>query len=167
MLDCETPRGRMYIEEQYKTQKILESLGFVVVSLSKKEHGSDAIIAKREDGRLSIYGLGEIKTRHKAGEVPLTRRYLEENGGYLVTYDKIRRGCDLAFRLGVPFFLIVRMLHENLMMIWRITDEEGILLFDFDRRLSSSKKTCNGGVAQRDNAYLPVDKAKIFDCTFR
>lgn len=157
----------MYIEEQYKTQKILESLGFVIVSMSKKEQESDVIIAKKNESRLIIYGIGEIKTRHKAGEVPLTRRYLEENGGYLVTYDKIRRGCDLAFRLGVPFFLIVRMLHENLMMIWKITDEEGLFLFDFDRRVSTSKKNCNGGVAQRDNAFLPVDKAKILDCTFR
>lgn len=166
MLDCETPLGKMYIEEQYKTQKILEGMGFVVVSMSKKSHHSDAIIAKQEPDGLFIYGVAEIKTRRMAGDVPLTRRYLEENG-YLITYEKIKTGCDLAFKLGVPFFLIVRVLGENFMAIWRITDEEGLFLFEFDRKVSRSQKTCNGGVAVRDNAYLPIDKAKLFDCVHR
>ena len=156
----------MYIEEQYKTQKILEGMGFSIVSMSKKDHTSDVIIAKKTDAGLMIYGVGEIKTRKMAGDIPLTKRYLTENG-YLITYEKIKNGCDLAFKLGVPFFLIVRVLTENFMAIWRITDEDGIFLFDFDRKMTQSQKTCNGGVAVRDNAYLPIDKAKLFDCNYR
>lgn len=120
---------------------------------------ADAIIAKRENDVLKMVGICEIKTRLMAGDTKLTVRYLKENGGYLLTYDKISKGVDASSMLSVPFFLIVRLVHENIILIWKVSDEQGVFEFDFEKRVTKTQDTCNGGTAKRLNAYLPIEKA--------
>ena len=159
MLDCQTPRGRKFIDEQHKTQSILESLGYYFVNMSTDSAFADAIIAKREGDVLKMVGICEIKTRLMAYEKPLTIKYLKDNGGYLVTYEKLSNGVEASSMLSVPFFLIVRLVHENVILIWKVSDENGVFEFDFEKRITKTRETCNGGQIKRLNAYLPVEKA--------
>lgn len=159
MLDCETPLGKTYINHQIQTQKILESKGYVFLNMSTKDSAVDAIIAKSINGTLTVCGIAEIKSRRMAGEAKLTRNYLIANGGYLITNDKLKYGSEAAFVFEVPFFLIVNLLEENVILIWKVTDEMGQFLFDFETRDTSTQATCNGGEIVRKNSYLPVDKA--------
>lgn len=161
MLDCQTPRGRRFIDEQHKTQCILESLGYIFVTMSTDSAFADAIIAKREGEVLKMVGICEIKTRLMANEKPLTISYLKENGGYLVTYDKLSHGVEASGMLSVPFFLIVRLVHENVIMIWKVSDENGVFEFDFEKKITKTRETCNGGQIKRLNAYLPVEKSTV------
>ena len=163
MLDCETEKGKRFINEQHATQKALEKYGFVFINTFPLNHGLDAIIAKKNGPILEMAGLAEIKSRMMAGGVPLTVRYLSENGGYLVTHSKIKFGVDLAYQFGVPFFLIVRLLSEGLILIWKLSDNNGQYLFDFITKGTETQSTCNGGSTVRINAYLPVEKAKIIE----
>jgi hypothetical protein len=163
MLDCETPIGRMFINEQYNTQKILESRGYTFINMPKKDSGIDAIISKYIDGMLTICGVAEIKNRKMAGDKKLTTIYLEKNGGYLITHDKLRYGQEASNIFEVPFYLIVNLLEEGVILIWKITDDAGMFTFDFDTRESLTQMTCNGGKINRINSYLPVDKAVKID----
>jgi hypothetical protein len=163
MLDCETRKGKVFMGEQYKTQSLIESMGFVLINTATPDHTADVVIAKKDGDLLKMIGIAEIRTREFAGDKRLTRRYLSENGGYLVTYTKLKFGGELAYQFGVPFFLIVRLISENVILIWKITDVNGQRLFEFKTKKSKTQETCNGGVATRVNAYLPLDKAKIFE----
>jgi hypothetical protein len=161
-LDCNTPKGKKAIGYQYMTQSILESYGFFCVNMSTQHHNSDVILSKRVDGKLVVYGLAEIKTRYKAGDKILTVDYLKSSPGYLVTLDKITSGVALASQLNVPFYLIVMLIGDMAkILVWKIWDKD--YLFEFESKRSSTRKTVNGGIANRLNAYLPIDKAIILE----
>jgi hypothetical protein len=163
MLDCETPIGKMFINEQYNTQKILESRGYTFINTAKKDSGIDAIISKTIDGILTVCGVAEIKNRKMAGDKKLTTMYLKNNGGYLITHDKLKVGQEASIVFEVPFYLIVNLLEEGVILIWKITDDVGMFTFPFDTRESTTQMTCNGGKINRVNSYLPVDKAIKID----
>lgn len=158
MLDCDTPLGKVFINHQYQTQRILEGMGYVFLSMSKKDSHADAIIAKDIDGVLTVCGVAEIKSRRMAGDRELTRDYIRE-GGYLITRDKLDYGSSCSSLFGVPFYLIVNLLCEGVILVWKVTDEHGVFEFDFDTKESSTRMTCNGGEIVRRNAYLPLDKS--------
>lgn len=159
MLDCETPIGKMFIDEQYNTQKILESKGYTFISMATKDSNADAFIAKHIDGILTVCGVAEIRNRKMAGNKKLTVQYLKDNGGYLVTNEKLKYGKNASEFFEIPFFLIVNLLEENVILIWKVTNEYGSYMFDFETKETSTQMTCNGGVIKRLNSYLPVDKA--------
>ena len=163
MLDCDTAVGLKFIEHQYNTQAVLESLGYIVINTPTKDHNSDVIICREDNGIKYVYGLAEIKSRRFAGSKPLTVEYIRDKGGYLITYSKIKIGSDLAYQIGVPYFLIVNLIEQGKLLIWKITNSQGIFEFEFETKKTVTKETCNGGRIERVNAYLPIEKAKVID----
>ena len=166
MLDCKTPRGQKAIDQQNKTQRMLESLGYFCVNTRNDDDYSDVLLSKIERGIHKLYGVAEIKTRYTAGNAILTVGFIEHCGGYLITMEKIEKGVELAKILRVPFFLIVRLIGDkNKILVWKIWDQK--YLFEFEKRHSVTQKTINGGKAHRLNAYLPIQNATIIDKTLR
>lgn len=161
MLDCKTPRGKIFINEQHKTQSILGSMGYTFVNTAGDSHFADAIIARTENDMLVMVGICEIRTRVYTGDKLLTLDYLRNNGGYLVTFNKLSSGVLASSMMSVPFFLIVRLTSENVILIWKVSDESGVYQFDFEKKISQTKRTCNGGSSNRLNAYLPIEKSTI------
>lgn len=163
MLDCETSLGKTFIDHQMFIQHILESKGYTIMNMSTKNSASDVVIAKPIENVLTICGVAEIKSRNMAGSQPLTVDYLRNNGGYLITHDKLKFGSDASYMFSVPFYLVVNLLMEDKILIWQVTDDQGLFIFDFDTRDTSTKMTCNGGEIVRPNSYLPVDKATVIE----
>lgn len=166
MLDCKTPRGQKAIDQQNKTQRMLESFGYFCVNTRNDDDYSDVLLSKIERGIHKLYGVAEIKTRYAAGNAILTVDFIRHCGGYLVTMDKISKGVELSKALRVPFFLIVRLIGDkNKILVWRIWDQK--YLFDFEKRESVTQKTINGGKVKRLNAYLPIQNATIINKTLQ
>lgn len=163
MLDCDTPIGKTFIDYQKFTQKILEAKGYTVMNMATKDSGADVLLAKSIDKELTLCGVAEIKCRKSAGPVPLTYEYLQNNGGYLITHDKLKFGQSASYVFSVPYYLIVNLLVVNRILVWKVTDDQGLFLFDFETKNTSTRMTCNGGEIIRPNSYLPVDKATIID----
>jgi len=163
MLDCETPLGKTFIDYQKFTQKILESKGYTLMNMATKDAGADVLIAKKVNDELTLCGVAEIKCRRSAGKLPLTYEYLKSNGGYLITHSKLTFGQSASNVFGVPYFLIVNLLVEDRILVWKVTDDQGVFQFDFETKETPTQMTCNGGEIVRPNAYLPVDKATIID----
>ena len=156
MLDCETPLGKKFIEEQYKTQELLKARGYTIINTPSKDHNSDILLAKEIDGLLTLYGIAEIKSRRMAGDRVIDRAYVEKNG-YLVTYDKIKYGAQISSFYKVPFFLIVNLLLDKRVLVWQITNPNGSHTMDFKILETATQRTCNGGTIIRKNAYLPFN----------
>lgn len=163
MLDCQTPNGKKFISHQLRTQRLLEKKGYKFFNMSTESAKSDVLIAKDVDGMMTLCGVAEIKSREMAGSVPLTVDYLRTNGGYLITSDKLSYGADASNLFTVPFYLIVNLLIDKKILIWKITDDQGLYLFDFETKNTSTQMTCNGGTITRPNSFLPVDQATIIE----
>ena len=157
MLDCETPLGRFFIEEQYRVQNVLAGRGYTVINTSGADNNTDVILAKEIEVRLTITGLAEIKCRKSAGGVPLTQEYLKENGGYLITHSKLKFGAHASSLYSVPFFVIVSLMDEGVILVWQITDTKGNYVEKIDVRETTTRKTVNGGEIVRRNAFLSME----------
>ena len=155
-LDCNTEKGKVFISEQYNVQDRISKFGYVVVNTNGDSNNADAILCKNVSERLTVCGVAEIKSRKTARGIPLTQKYLEENGGYLITAEKITFGVDLAKKLSVPFFVIVSLMVENKLLIWKISDRFGSIYPGIEYQKTKTMATINGGVAERLNAFLPM-----------
>jgi hypothetical protein len=83
---------------------------------------------------------------------------LRNFGSWLVTFDKIMDGKRLSEMLRVPYLGFLYLIKDQIVMYWKITDEYGNFLFDFDVRNTMTQKTINGGMIKRTNAYLPFKR---------
>lgn len=157
MLDCETPLGRVFINEQYNVQKRLQERGYLVVNSSGKDNHADVFLCKPVDGWMTLIGIAEIKCRKSAGGIPITRQYLIRNGGYLISYSKVEYGMKVSQMHKIPFFVIVSLIEEGVILVWQITDKEGNLVENIPHKITTTRKTVNGGEANRMNAFLQMD----------
>lgn len=157
MLDCQTPLGQFYMDEQYRVQEVLKARGYTIMNTSGMDHNSDVILGKEIDGRLVMTGVAEIKSRSSAGDKPLTREYLKDNGGYLITERKLKFGAMASSIYNVPFFVIVSLMAEGVILVWQITNNKGIFVETYVTKKTETRATVNGGVANRTNAFLPMD----------
>ena len=129
---CAKHRGNSYIYETNK-DKASKVDGFIV-----------------KDGVLS--GIFESKCRNM-GLIELM-----EYESWLITLNKIMDGKKLSEMLCVPFIGFLYLIKDDIVMYWKITDDTGEFLFDFDIKKTKTQQTINGGEVVRDNAYLPFSK---------
>lgn len=156
MLNSQTPVGQIFMLHQRDTQHILEARGYKFIEMSRENSSHDVFIVKNIEGRDVCTGIAEIKCRMFIGNTLISRKSLKN--GYLISYDKLTYGASASELFGIPYFVIVNLIPEKYILIWKLA-ENGDFLFDFPVRESQTKKNCNGGVAVRLNAYLPLEKA--------
>lgn len=114
---------------------------------------SDVILTVPDGDFLRIVGVAEIKSRVRAGDQLISLDYVNSNG-YLITYEKIRYGAMISSVYKVPFFLIVSLMTEGKLLMWRITDNFGNIICKIETVYSKTQATVNGGEAVRRNAIL-------------
>lgn len=86
-----------------------------------------------------------------------SRSLIEQWGGsYLITADKLDDGALASRLLHVPFTLCAYLKPDQTAYWWRLTDEDGEWAFPFERAVTRTRRTVNGGVADRENAFLPM-----------
>jgi len=150
-LDSTTPRGVPFIARQHA---ILDELARVWrVDVARTADGTpanvDAVIAR--DGQL--LAVLEIKARD------CTLVMLREFGSYLVTFDKLIAGRMVAARLRVGFALVVGLLDA---VVWfPIADGKGDWIVRLSIARTTTQRTCNGGSAERANAYLDLRDMRV------
>lgn len=147
-LDCHTPRGRQYIERQMDVAyRVAERYGHDVIFTPDGDARFDCLFHK--DGVLM--GIAEIKVRE------MHRRDLERFGTYLVTEDKLLAGIEVASCCRVPFALIIALRDCDLFL--KISDHQGNRVASWKADTTKTQATCNGGVANRNNAYINLKTA--------
>jgi len=150
-VDCRTPNGRRAIAQQRAVARLIAQRWQGTLVETPNGAASVDVLFAREGELVSI---GEIKIRSMAW------RDLVALGSYLVTYDKLQRGRELARLLGVPFDLFVRFA-DDVLGWWRIAHATGEWACRFVVRETETAATCNGGRVTRANAYLDVRDAQL------
>ena len=109
----------------------------------------------RVDGLMACNGqlrrVVECKVRNDS------RALLEQWGdSYLITADKLEDGAHASRLLHVPFTLCAYLKPDETAYWWRLTDATGAWAFPFERAVTVTRRTVNGGTAARLNAFLPM-----------
>ena len=112
----------------------------------------DGIISNAEGDMLFVY---EFKCRD------LSLDELNKMGSFLLTYEKITDGCHAARVLGVPFILVAYLRKSENIVVFRIANDKGDLLFAFDVNRTTTQANIYGGIVERYNAFLPVSDMKV------
>ena len=112
----------------------------------------DGIILNYDNDMNAVY---EFKARS------MTFDDLRRHETYLITYEKILDGCHAARTLGVPFVLIVYLIGSENIILFKVADENGDLLIDFDVVRTTTQKNVTGGAVERYNAFIGLNHAKV------
>lgn len=80
---------------------------------------------------------------------------------WLITYEKVDGLAWLSSKLCVPAIGFLYSVPDGIVLTWKITDEKGNYLFDFNVNKTKTQRSINGGEAMRENAYLPMKHATI------
>lgn len=154
-MDSETPTGQIYMEwEAVVADTICQRKKCRQMLMSTPTSHSDRIFYREDDGDYPrILCIAEIKARNLSmsklcGPPPY--------GDYIISNSKIISGAQLSELLVVPFIIFVKLIDSGEIVYWNITDKHGEIQMDIPHWVSETKDTCNGGVARRDNAHLPL-----------
>ena len=151
MLDCTTEKGQQFLAHEDETAR---RVGIWLRCQPVKLGGLATTVDRAfvRDGK--IVGLAEIKTRD------MSVQELRGFGSYLVTAKKLQDGMDLARALGVPYVLFVRLLHDDAIVHFTVSDATGRQLISWKTNNTVTQAGCNGGTAFRKNAYIPLKYMK-------
>ncbi len=99
--------------------------------------------------------LFESKCRH------LTLDELEDFGTWMITHEKILKCQTVSRLLCIPFYGLLYLVDDNLIMYWKITDDQGRFLFEFKNEIRPTQYCVNGGEKLDDVALIPVSEGKF------
>lgn len=152
-LDINTPKGQETVKQELAMLKYIEKCWGVQIKITKKDKpiDFDGIIIKDK----KVVGIFESKNRQEDLD------FFEQRGSWLITFDKLEK-CRLeAKKRKVPFYGFLGIELSGAYLVWKISDENGNYLFDFDHYKTKTQASVNGGEAYRDNAYLPIKYSKF------
>jgi hypothetical protein len=152
-LDILTEKGqKTLLEENLVVEKLRDKWKVQVINTNKDDCAAIDNILVRDNTTVAIC---EIKCRQ------LTREQLASYGNtWLITHQKIKEGAQVSRLLRVPFIGVLYLVPDDLVLYWKITDNDGNYQFDYDVRNTETQRTVNGGLIIRENAYLHTKYAK-------
>lgn len=80
---------------------------------------------------------------------------------WLVTYEKLTKGCALAKSLCVPFVGFLYLIKSESILSVQISDEHGVFLPSIRIDRTKTQATINGGLVVRANAFIHMANAKV------
>lgn len=152
-LDILTEKGqKTLLEENLVIEKLKNRWKVEVINTNKDDCAAIDNILVRDNTTVAIC---EVKCRQ------LTRNQLTSYGNtWLITHQKLKEGAQLSRLLRVPFIGVLYLVPEDLVLYWKITDNDGKFQFEFDVRDTETQRTVNGGLIVRENAYLHTKYSK-------
>jgi len=152
-LDVNTPRGQYFREQEEILIRILEKRWRVLVVQTPKREAAacDGFFVGVDN--FEIRAVFEDKCRE------LSYEQFVQAGEIIINESKIRKGVQLSRLLTVPFFVVVYLIHDGSIVFWKITDHKGSELLNLRTEKRMTNASCNGGKAERLNAFLPVNKS--------
>lgn len=157
-LDINTERGQKSLTDERKAHNIIERYWkFQVVETPKNTIAvGDGFLIK--DGVVKAFF--ETKCRHD-----MTYDQLLDRGSWLITNEKIKACRRVSKLLQVPFLGFLYLLpksdpSQEILLFWKITNDDGEYAFKFNVEQQETQRSINGGTSNRMNAYFPIEYMK-------
>lgn len=156
-LDIDTPKGQATLEDVKRVQAIVAATwpGIDYVrTIEKSTAAVDALLVR--DGNL--VAVAEVKCRY---DMDLDMLVKVRGNEWLVTHDKILKGREVADLLQVPFWGLLYLKKDDLLLRIKIYDHKAGWLAKLVVDNTMTQKTINGGTAYRSNAFIHMAKADM------
>ena len=150
-LDINTARGQVSLaDEQHVADWFNGKPGFKYIQTPKDKPAKvDAILTRHNE----IIGVAETKCRYK---ICLTQFQNAFRNEWLITHEKVASGIKLANALCVPLYGFLYLVDDDVLLVQNLTTTPMRV------EATATQRTINGGVAIRENAFIPMNGAKIY-----
>lgn len=155
-LDINTPKGREAALCQSNAIDIVASNNRSFVLMHTNDTGAakvDVLIFKND----VLFGVAEIKSRSMN-----LNQLAAFNHEWLVSMQKIWDMQQVSELLRVPAYGWLYLQPEDVVLSVKITDDAGLIVCNYRADVSATKATCNGGTANRHNAFINMRDARVF-----
>jgi hypothetical protein len=152
-LDCLTEKGQEAIaHSRIGAQKVPR----VFIETAQDKAGDiDGFFLDKDEK--TIAAAVEIKARDMTEEE--LRTYKSE---WLVTFEKIQKGAHIAKSLCVPFYGLLYLIPDQKTYLIKLADDHGNIVAPMRLKVTETQANCNGGHAERTNAYICMKEAKVY-----
>jgi hypothetical protein len=117
----------------------------------------DAIITDERGG--TMRAVVETKCRYNLKLAQLKNSF---NNEWLVTWTKVQNAMKIAISLGVPCVGLLYLVEEKTLLVQKLSDQYGNLMAKLRIENTETQATINGGKAVRNNAFIDMTNAKIY-----
>ena len=150
-LDIQTERGQKSLRDEQRVADWFNAKpGHWYIQTPKNAPAIvDAVLVRD----YSLIGVAETKCRYS---ITLSRFQSAFNNEWLVTYSKIASALNLANGLCVPLFGFLYLVDDTTLLV------QNLSRVTMQVRTTQTQRTINGGLAIRENAFIPMDSAKIY-----
>lgn len=154
VLDINTPKGQQSLEQE---RVLLDALrNKLKAEIIETDKELDAVV----DGIIHVNGVLRGIIECKCRDLSETELIAFET--WLITYRKLQEAAKISKALRTPLFGAVYCLKDNRVAFWKLTDDTGQFIVNFDVKETKTKRTINGGTTVRANAFIPVSEASWF-----
>ena len=117
----------------------------------------DAIITDERGG--TMRAVVETKCRYNLSLAQLKNSF---NNEWLMTWAKVQNAMQIATSLGVPCVGLLYLVEEKTLLVQKLSDPYGNLMAKLRVENTETQATINGGKAVRNNAFIDMTNAKIY-----
>lgn len=156
-LDINTERGRLAAADQLRATEIVFGSDHEFAFLSTAMTGAaaaDGFIVKSG----TVTGIAEVKSR----DMDYAKLFGGFKAEWLVSFQKLLDVQSLSKLLRIPSYGLLYLVPSAMVLVVRFTDSSGDIVCQYRVEETKTKASCNGGQAIRENAFIKMDKAKIY-----
>lgn len=153
-LDCETDTAIPFMKgENSASERMRNKLNWAKVLKSAEK-------AANVD-RIALNGWGAMCAAFEVKSRQMSLAQLRKFGSYLVTQDKLIALSNVCKGLAIHGYLAVYLMESDAVAYWHVCNKAGEMLIQFESAVTKTQATCNGGEAERENAYLSLDSMNL------
>jgi hypothetical protein len=157
-LDINTAKGQKTLLDEAEAVKIFNSRfpNVKYVQTAKDRAAKvDAFLVENNE----LVAIVETKCRYNIDQNKLK----SFNNEWLVTWDKIEQSRQIASSLCVRLVGWLYLVSDQTLLTIDIADSNGLLTVPIRIEATKTQRTINGGSAIRNNAYISMDNAKVYE----
>ena len=153
-MDCKTPEGKKFMTHASDAVEIfnrnaLNGTKFVYTHPDAPATLDGIIVTKG-----IVNGVVEIKSRQNTFEEICN---FENHSGWLISANKILAGKKASEYFSCPFYGFLYCIPDKELYIIRIFNADTSNACPYEIKETKTQATCNGGDAERQNAYVKLD----------
>jgi len=156
-MDILTPKGQKTVSQELEAVAIFKehfpSLDYVHTPKDKPARVDAALTRNGE-----IYAIVETKCRQCTLET-FTKEYWSQ---WLLTWEKLEQARQIATGFQVPLLGFLYLVPDKTLLVEKFSEPDGSLVLDMAIRNTVTQATVNGGEVLRNNAYVSMEKAKVY-----
>jgi hypothetical protein len=157
-MDIKTAKGKVSLADEQRVAKFVkQKFNMHYVQTPKDMPAAvDAILVDKE-----IKAVVETKCRYDIDSIAFfDSNYKSE---WLITWEKVNKAMQIASGLCVPCIGVLFLVKPEIILIQRISHQDGRLATQIRLQTTQTQATINGGLAVRTNAYINMKSSSIYN----